>query len=66
MTLTEARTILSQPIKFGDHPDWRKREEAQRVESAYRRLLSLDPENWEDARERDQILRKFQALRREV
>lgn len=66
MTLAEARNILSQPINFGDSPDWRKRDEAQRVESAYRRLLVLDPDNWEDRRERDELLRKFPALRREV
>lgn len=66
MTLREARNILDQPVKFGDRPNWQMRDQAKRVEAAYRRLLVLDEDNWEDARERDEIIRKFPALRREI
>lgn len=66
MDLPEARNILNQPIRFGDRPNWQMRDEAKRVESAYRRLLVLDEENREDRRERDEILRRFPALKKEV
>lgn len=62
MTLDEARNILAQPIRFGDRPNWKLRAEAKRVQDVYHRLLVLE----EDDRERQQILAKFPALRREV
>lgn len=66
MDLREANSIMSQQIKFGASPDWKKHEEARRVIAAYRRLLRLDEHNWEDVVERAEILRKFPALAREI
>lgn len=62
MTLSEARNIVAQLVTFGAKPNWKMREEAQRVKAAYYRLLELD----EESAERDEILRKFPALRREI